>query len=601
MSTRSRYLISLFLALTLILVACGQGNDEPAPASEVPAAAAPLAQEEPTQAPEAEPTEAPAATEVPAAAPTEAAAEEAPAAEEAAPSELVSMVDAYLSAIPEGYMSVGKLDAFKEILATGEAVILDVREEAEYAEGHIEGAINIPIRTLAQNLDKVPMDKPVIVYCASGHRAGMATSSLQMLGYTNVRAFPAGWKGWSEAGEPVSTDAVEATVVEVPEIAPELLAAVDTFLTNIPEGFYMVGTPEKLDEAIAAGAVLVDVREESEFAEGAIANAINIPIRTLAQNLSQIPQDQPVVVYCASGHRAALATAALQAMGYTNVRAFPPGYPAWEAAQGESGDVPTEPAAAEPATDVVAAVDAYLSAIPEGYMNVGTLDAFKEMVASADPLIIDVREESDYAEGHIGGAINIPIRTLAQNLDKIPMDRPVVVYCASGHRAGMATTSLRVLGYENVKAFSGGWKAWSGASEPVSTEAVEAVSGTAPEVDAALLAAVDTFLSNMPEGFYSLGTVELLVEAVDAGAVLVDVREENEYADGHIAGALSLPIRTLAQNLDQIPMDKPVVVYCASGYRAALSTAALQIMGYTNVRAFPPSYGAWEAAGEPVE
>ncbi|MCE7984207.1 MAG: rhodanese-like domain-containing protein, partial [Caldilinea sp. CFX5] len=57
----------------------------------------------------------------------------------------------------------------------------------------------------------------------------------------------------------------------------------------------------------------------------------------------------------------------------------------------------------------------------------------------------------------------------------------------------------------------------------------------------------------------------------------------------------------LAQNLDKIPTDQPVVIYCASGFRAALSTAALQILGYSNVRSFPPSYAGWEAAGEPVE
>ena len=85
-----------------------------------------------------------------------------------------------------------------------------------------------------------------------------------------------------------------------------LLAMVDGFLSNIPEGFYNGRCDaDKLQEAIDTGAFLVDVREESEFADGAIPGAINIPIRTLMQNLDQIPQDQPVVTYCASGHRAA--------------------------------------------------------------------------------------------------------------------------------------------------------------------------------------------------------------------------------------------------------------------------------------------------------
>lgn len=590
--SRTRYLLSLFLVLSLVLAACGSRNTTSETTSDAPAAAAPLAQAEATATPEPAPTEAP----------TEAAAEVADEAADAEETAVFAAVDAYLSAIPEGYMSVGKLDAFKEVMATGEAVLIDVREATEYADGHIEGAINIPIRTLAQNLDKIPTDKPVILYCASGQRAGMGTSALHMLGYANVRSFPSGWKGWTTANEPVSMDAVEGESYAMPDIAPELQAAVDDFLTNIPEGFYALGTVEKLDEAMAAGAVLVDVREESEYAEGAIPGALSIPIRTLAQHLDMIPQDVPVVVYCASGHRAALSTAALHVLGYENVRSFPPSYAGWESAQGESGEVlTTTDVVADPAADIVAVVDEYMTNIPEGYMTVGSLDAFKEMMASANPLVIDVREASEYAEGHIEGAINIPIRSLAQNLDQIPQDRPVVVYCASGHRAGMATTALRVLGYENVKAYPPGWRGWTSANEPISTEMVEAEGGNAVDVDAMTLEAVDTFLSNIPEGYYALGTVERMAEAVDAGAVLVDVREEAEYADGHIAGALSIPIRTVAQSLDQIPTDSTVVVYCASGFRAALSTAALQIMGYGNVRSFPPSYAGWEAAGEPIE
>lgn len=583
MFTKFRSFIAILLMLSAIISGCGGGQ----PAAEAPAAA-PLAQED------AAPTEAPAEEAVPT---------EAPAAE-IAPTEgvdLVAAVNAYMANIPDGFMNVGKLDAFKEILATGEAVLIDVRTPDEYAAGHIEGAVNLPIPTLAQNLDKIPTDKPVIVYCASGHRAGMALSSLRILGYANVRAFSPGWKGWSGANEAASTEAVIGESYPMPEIDPALLTAVDGFLSALPEGYFTLGTAEKLQEAIDAGAVLIDVREVKEFEEGAIPGAINIPLRTVAANLAQIPQDQPVVVYCASGFRAALATGALHVLGYENVRAFPPSYAGWEAAQGESGDAgATTGATAAPAA-VIGMINEYLSAIPEGFMAVGKIDAFKEILESAKPVLIDVREANEYAEGHITGAINIPIRTLAQNLDKIPTDQPVMVYCASGHRAGMATSALHALGYDNVKAFPPGWKGWTAANEPVSTEAVEATTYSTPEVNADMLTAVDEFLSNLPEGFYALGSVEKMKEAITAGAVVIDVREENEYADGHIAGAIDIPIRTLAQHLDKVPTDKPVVVYCASGFRAALSTSALQIMGYSNVRAFPPSYAGWEAAGEAVE
>jgi rhodanese-related sulfurtransferase len=159
-----------------------------------------------------------------------------------------------------------------------------------------------------------------------------------------------------------------------------------------------------------------------------------------------------------------------------------------------------------------------------------------------------------------------------------------------------------MLGYDNVKAFPGSWKAWSAAGEPASTEATEAVAVATPkEVNPAALAAVGGFLANIPEGFLSVGDVEKFAAAIDAGAKVIDVREESEFGEGHVAGAVNIPIRTLAQNLDQIPTDQPVIVYCASGHRAAMANAALHVMGLDNVRVFPAGYGAWEAAGEPTE
>lgn len=243
--------------------------------------------------------------------------------------DLVAAVNDSMSVLPEGFLAVGKVDAFKEILDTGEATLIDVREVGEYEAGHIPGAVNIPLRTLAQNLDKIPQDKPVVTYCKSGYRATLAASSLYMLGYDNVRTFSPSYLGWTEVGEPVTTDMVEATSYGAPDIQPELVAAVDDFLSTIPEGFLSLGTVEKVKEAIDNDAFLIDVREVGEYAEGHIPDAINIPLRTLAQNVEQIPTDRTVVVYCKSGYRAAMATATLQTLGFSNVRAFSPSYNGW--------------------------------------------------------------------------------------------------------------------------------------------------------------------------------------------------------------------------------------------------------------------------------
>lgn len=305
-------ILMLFLALAVALTSCvAAPPQQAAPAKEAPLAA--VEQAAPAEAPAQQAAQKPA---------------------EAAKFDLKAAVSSYLSNIPEGFMYVPKVEDFKSLLDSGDVVLVDVRETKEYGEGHFPGAINIPIRTLADNLNKIPADKPVVVYCASGHRAGMATTSLQLLGYKNVKAGPT-FKAWADAKEEVSTESVEAVVYKAPQVEAELLAAVKGFLGGLPEGYLAVGDMAKFKEAVANGAFLVDVREPSEFEAGHLPNAINIPIRTLPQNLDKIPTDKPVFVYCKSGHRGALSTAALQLMGYTNVKSFPPGFVGWEKA-GES-------------------------------------------------------------------------------------------------------------------------------------------------------------------------------------------------------------------------------------------------------------------------
>ncbi|MDX8396951.1 MAG: rhodanese-like domain-containing protein [Mariprofundaceae bacterium] len=80
---------------------------------------------------------------------------------------------------------------------------LDVRTAKEYAQGHVPGAINIPVQELAERLNEVPKDKRVYVYCESGVRAGHASKLLVKSGITNIENVPASMKGWREAGYPI--------------------------------------------------------------------------------------------------------------------------------------------------------------------------------------------------------------------------------------------------------------------------------------------------------------------------------------------------------------------------------------------------------------
>ena len=260
----------------------------------------------------------------------------------------------------------------------------------------------------------------------------------------------------------------------------------------------------------------------------------------------------------------------------------------------------TTTAAPEPEFDLVAAVLEYESTIPEGWMNVGDVVAFKDAVEASDALVIDVRQPSEYEEGHIPGAVNIPLRELAANVDKIPTDRQVFVYCKSGYRAGVAVSSLRMMGYDNALSFSGSWLAWTGAEEEVSTEAAEAEVVGDPGFEPELVAAVDGFLSTIPDGWLTAGDVEAVKTAHEAGTFLLDIRTPGEYAEGYILDATNIELRTLAANMDQIPKDKQVIVYCKSGFRASLSVPVLHVLGFDNVKAFTGSYKAWTEAGEEV-
>ena len=89
------------------------------------------------------------------------------------------------------------VEGFQKLVERNDGIVLDVRTPEEVADGHIPGAVNIPIRTLADNLDKIPTDQPVMIYCASGHRAALGLGSLQALGYENARSFPGSWKAWT--------------------------------------------------------------------------------------------------------------------------------------------------------------------------------------------------------------------------------------------------------------------------------------------------------------------------------------------------------------------------------------------------------------------
>ncbi len=93
---------------------------------------------------------------------------------------------------------------------------------------------------------------------------------------------------------------------------------------------------------------------------------------------------------------------------------------------------------------------------------------------------------------------------------------------------------------------------------------------------------------------------EVSVEQVPADAVLLDVREDDEWAAGHAPGAVHVPMTQLAQRLGDIPDGGPLYVICRSGGRSARVTAYLNQQGWDSVNV-SGGMGGWARAGRPME
>jgi len=97
----------------------------------------------------------------------------------------------------------------KKRLDSGEKIVLvDTREESEWARGRIPGAIHLSKGVIERDIEKTVPDKDtlVVLYCGGGFRSALAADSLQKMGYRNVISMDGGWRAWTEAGFPTIRD-----------------------------------------------------------------------------------------------------------------------------------------------------------------------------------------------------------------------------------------------------------------------------------------------------------------------------------------------------------------------------------------------------------
>jgi len=99
----------------------------------------------------------------------------------------------------------GFRDVKQKLDANEKFTLVDVREESEWARGHLPGAVHLGKGIIERDIEKAVPDKsaPLVLYCGGGFRSALAADNLQKMGYSNVISMDGGWRAWTEAGFPV--------------------------------------------------------------------------------------------------------------------------------------------------------------------------------------------------------------------------------------------------------------------------------------------------------------------------------------------------------------------------------------------------------------
>ena len=194
-----------------------------------------------------------------------------------------------------------------EVLQMGDsgAQILDVRDAAEYAKGHLAGSINIGLGGQYATWAGTVLDraKPIVIIAEPG-REKEAALRLGRIGFDHVTGY---MQGGMEALAGRS-DLVRPTKrVSAPEVAEELAS---------------LGPP-----------LLLDVRTPREWAAKHVDGSVNVPLNHLQERIAEIPRERSIAVHCAGGYRSSIAASILQQYGITNLTEMAGGLAAWETAR----------------------------------------------------------------------------------------------------------------------------------------------------------------------------------------------------------------------------------------------------------------------------
>jgi rhodanese-related sulfurtransferase len=116
---------------------------------------------------------------------------------------------AFLEIVNDAKSRVKQIDieGYKKMQAAGEPhVLVDVREDNEWAAGHAAGAVHLGKGIIERDIETQVPDKNarLVLYCGGGYRSALAADNLQEMGYTDAISLDGGWKAWQQAGLPVA-------------------------------------------------------------------------------------------------------------------------------------------------------------------------------------------------------------------------------------------------------------------------------------------------------------------------------------------------------------------------------------------------------------
>jgi hydroxyacylglutathione hydrolase len=188
--------------------------------------------------------------------------------------------------------------------------------------------------------------------------------------------------------------------------------------------------------------------------------------------------------------------------------------------------------------------------------------------------LLDTREPGDFAAAHLAGSINIGLggqyATWAGTV--VSHDQPIVIIADPG-REGESAVRLGRIGFDHVAGYlKDGLR---------SLESRPELTATTERVSPALAG-------------------ERLSRGAPRSPLVIDVRAPAERAQKYVEGSVSIPLNHLVERVRELPRDRPLLLYCAGGYRSSIAASLLQREGFEEVSEMAGGITAWEAAHLPT-